>query len=306
MLSLFVCSFGAFAQIKVDGNGNVGIKTTGNLTSNLTVNGEVRILSTATPDWGSAFKTTVSNKDACAYHLYNNYSNEDVFYVIGEGKVWCKLGLYTGSDINMKQDITEIESPLKLITQLHGVKYKYKDDKELDKTKLEERIGLIAQEVEKVVPQAVSVMQDSSKAIAYTDLIGLLVEAIKEQQAQISALNAQITSIEENCCNNNTKNASITTEIHNSNTANSAQLDQNIPNPFSKETKIGCFIPDGSISSVLHIYNMQGTQLQQYNLKGNGKQEVPINGNSFVPGMYLYTLVIDGKEIDTKRMIITN
>jgi hypothetical protein len=50
----------------------VGIKTTGSLTSNLTVNGEMRIVSTATPDWGSAIKTTVSTKDACAYHLYNN------------------------------------------------------------------------------------------------------------------------------------------------------------------------------------------------------------------------------------------
>ena len=50
---------------------------------------------------------------------------------------------------------------------------------------------------------------------------------------------------------------------------------------------------------------MQGTQLQQYNLTAKGKQEITINGNSFVPGMYLYSLVIDGKEIDTKRMILT-
>lgn len=88
----------------------------------------------------------------------------------------------------MKQDIKEIESPLKLVTQLHGVKYKYKDDKELDKSKLDERMGLIAQEVEKVVPEVVKEMNDGSKAIAYTDLIGLLVEAVKEQQIQIDEL----------------------------------------------------------------------------------------------------------------------
>ena len=50
---------------------------------------------------------------------------------------------------------------------------------------------------------------------------------------------------------------------------------------------------------------MNGTQLQQYNISGKGKQSVMIDGNSFQPGMYLYALVIDGQEDDTKRMILT-
>lgn len=44
---------------------------------------------------------------------------------------------------------------------------------------------------------------------------------------------------------------------------------------------------------------------QQYNINGKGKQTVAINGNSLAAGMYLYSLVIDGKEVDTKRMILT-
>jgi len=40
-------------------------------------------------------------------------------------------------------------------------------------------------------------------------------------------------------------------------------------------------------------------------MNGKGKQSVTINGNSLQPGMYLYALVIDGKEVDTKRMILT-
>jgi hypothetical protein len=46
-------------------------------------------------------------------------------------------------------------------------------------------------------------------------------------------------------------------------------------------------------------------ELQQYSINGKGKQSVTINGNSLEPGMYLYSLVIDGKEVDTKRMILT-
>jgi len=308
VLGFMTLSFGTFAQIKVDSNGNVGIKTTGTLTRNLTVNGEVQITSTSTPDWASAFMTTVSSKDASAYDLHSNYYNQDVFYVVGEGYLWCRLGSYTGSDINMKEDIKDIASPLNLVTQLHGVTYKYKDDKEADKTKLNKRMGLIAQEVEKIVPEVVKEMKDGSKAIAYNDLIGLLVEGMKEQQTQIEELKSQITSIEENCCKTIMKSASIATEITNNIniTEGKAQLNQNVPNPFSKETKIGFFIPEGSNSSVLYIYNMQGTQLQQYNINNKGDQEVIINGNSFVPGMYLYSLIVDSKEIDTKRMILTN
>jgi hypothetical protein len=46
-------------------------------------------------------------------------------------------------------------------------------------------------------------------------------------------------------------------------------------------------------------------QLQQYNVNGKGKQTITISGNSLEPGMYLYALVVDGKEVDTKRMILT-
>ena len=84
-----------------------------------------------------------------------------------------------------------------------------------------------------------------------------------------------------------------------------AILYQNVPNPFNKETRIGCFIPEGSVTSILYIYNMNGTQLQQYIINGQGKQSVTINGSSFESGMYLYALVIDGREVDTKRMILT-
>ncbi len=56
---------------------------------------------------------------------------------------------------------------------------------------------------------------------------------------------------------------------------------------------------------MLYIYNMNGTQLQQYSINGLSKQSVTISGSSFEPGMYLYALAIDGREVDTKRMILT-
>jgi len=56
---------------------------------------------------------------------------------------------------------------------------------------------------------------------------------------------------------------------------------------------------------MLYIYNINGNQLQKNNLNGQGKQSLTINVSSFEPEIYLYALVINGKKVDTKRMILT-
>jgi len=101
------------------------------------------------------------------------------------------------------------------------------------------------------------------------------------------------------------KSGSLSTATNEVNNENIPTLDQNIPNPFSNETRIGCFIPATAGKADLYIYNLIGVQLQQNAINGKGKQTVTISGYSLEPGMYLYTLVIDGKEVDTKRMILT-
>lgn len=193
---------------------------------------------------------------------------------------------------------------------MKGVSYTFTPKKDslfakFNKGKVNRHFGFIAQDFQKIYPDLVYEDSLGYLSIDYISVIPLLVEALKVQQSQIEALKNQVATIEVNCCNNSLKSASIATGTTNDLAENKAQLDQNIPNPFSQETKIGCYIPEGSSTSVLYIYNMNGTQLQQYNINGKGKQSVTINGNSFVPGMYLYALVIDGKEVDTKRMILT-
>ncbi|MDP3912418.1 MAG: tail fiber domain-containing protein [Bacteroidota bacterium] len=231
--------------------------------------------------------------------------------------------LRISSDERFKTDIKPISSSIEKLLKLEGVSYKMKKSKpseyNLDEIKDQvkyqtaiaemslqdsitstDRYGFIAQELMEVYPELVDQDKEGYLNIDYIGLIPILVEAIKELQERVE-------TIENNCCNKDAsmKSASITSGTTNDLTENKARLDQNIPNPFSNETKIGCYIPDGSGTSVLYIYNMNGAQLQQYSINGKGKQTLPINGNSFQPGMYLYALVIDGKEVDTKRMILT-
>jgi hypothetical protein len=60
-----------------------------------------------------------------------------------------------------------------------------------------------------------------------------------------------------------------------------------------------------SINICLFICNMTGTLLKTITVNQKGAGNVTINGNEFVAGMYLYSLVCDGKIVDTKQMLLT-
>ena len=86
-----------------------------------------------------------------------------------------------------KKDIQKIEGALALVDQLRGVTYRWKADDRSD-------IGLIAEEVGAVLPEIVEFEENGidARSVDYTSLVPLLIEAIKEQQAQINTLQAQI------------------------------------------------------------------------------------------------------------------
>jgi len=246
-------------------------------------------------DWGSGLRVTVPTGNGCAYHL--TYAGHDVFFVCAQGYTWSKVqGYYGASDIRFKENIKKIDSPLSKVLKLSGVSFDYKDAKNPEG----QRLGLIAQDVQKIVPGIVKTMQDSSLAISYSDLIPLLIEAVKEQQIQIEAL--------KKVNGNNSgslKSASEPTLLETTESIALAYLDQNAPNPFSQTTQIGYYLPDAVQKATLYVYDMNGMQLKTIPINQKGKGSITINGSELRPGMYLYTLIADGKEIDTKRMILT-
>ncbi len=83
------------------------------------------------------------------------------------------------------------------------------------------------------------------------------------------------------------------------------KLYQNTPNPFNQDTQIKYFIPENVGVAQLCIYNLQGTQIRQILITQRGEDSQWISGSELVAGIYLYALIVDGKEVDTKRMILT-
>jgi len=85
------------------------------------------------------------------------------------------------SDERLKSDITILNNALDRVIMLRGVSYKFTDTGKAS-------IGLIAQEVESVVPEVVTTKEDGYKTINYGTMVGLLVEAIKELKQEIQEL----------------------------------------------------------------------------------------------------------------------
>jgi hypothetical protein len=107
-----------------------------------------------------------------------------------------------GSDIRLKKNIEPLTNSLDKVLQLQGVKYDWTEE---NKNKRQATIGLIAQEVEKVVPEVVVEydMYSDLKDIKYSHLTALLIEAVKEQQEQINSLKQTVQELStklENCC----------------------------------------------------------------------------------------------------------
>lgn len=99
------------------------------------------------------------------------------------GTTFSTNGFVSYSDARLKTNVKEIESAISLVLQLRGVRYD-----RIDIPDDERHVGLIAQEVEAVLPEVVKTDASGMKSIAYSDVVAVLVQAVKEQHDQISAL----------------------------------------------------------------------------------------------------------------------
>jgi hypothetical protein len=186
---------------------------------------------------------------------------------------------------------------------LRPISFDYKNEPVTLNDKKLKNIGLIAQEVETIFPEVVSFSEVGKiKMINYDMLIPVLIKAIQEQQSTIENLQAEIKNLTSG--KGDIKGANISVDVEEVMSGIST-LEQNAPNPFSQTTVIKYYLPEAS-RATLFIYNMNGLQIKSIQITQMGNGSVTINGSELRPGLYLYTLIADGKEVDTKRMILTD
>lgn len=197
VLCFAALSFSAFAQIKVASNGYVGINQA-SPTYNLDWYGTGRFLSS----YGSIIFDNTGYGSVATIRPLDDWNgtlgrSDKRFNMLYADHVIAR-DLEETSDETLKENIKSLDSSLEKIKKLRGVKYDLKkdyiktDDPKIIANFEEERkneIGFLAQELMKVFPEVVFLDTTSNLySVSYTRLVPVLVEAIKEQQAQIDEL----------------------------------------------------------------------------------------------------------------------
>lgn len=273
-------------------NGNVCIGTRYG-TAKLTVKGpNIILVSSSNSNYSQLeFGVVAVNPSIRANNTVTFYKRDNSGYA----NIECGT-LTQSSDSTLKTNIKKIDGDvLSKICKLDGYTYNWKSDKDG-----QVQVGFIAQEVEKIFPELVETIDSSNvKLMSYIGMIPYLLEAIKEQQAQIEELKDQLN---DSYGSAELKSYSIFDE---ESTEASASLSQNKPNPFSSETRIEMFVPQSVANATLYVYDLQGKQVKAVAVIGRGATFETIHGSELQAGLYIYSLVTDGKLIGSKQMVLT-
>ncbi len=209
--------------------------------------------------------------------------------------------LVVTSDKKYKTDIERMGSSLEKIMELNPVEY-YWDSKRYPEKGFDyiKHSGFIAQELEKVLPNTVIIDDKGDYAVDYISMIPVLTKGMQEQQAIIESQNSKIQSLEERLRILEANSTGITDK-----TKTVAELFQNNPNPFRGYTTISYRLPESFTKASMAIYDLNGRLLKTYELDTRSEGEVHVDATELAAGMYLYSLVVDGAEVATKRMILS-
>jgi len=263
------------------------------------------------------------------------------FYAgVFDGSVYTFGSYYSSSDQNLKKNIQDVKDAMSVINKLKPKNYEFRTDEKFAYLNLPKgtHYGLIAQDLEEVLPNLVkeSPMEISSKAdepikprlhdgkastaateqkvtkveaekkdimnikgVNYEELIPIIIKGMQEQDAKIEALTQLVNKLQGSTLSSGSQNNIVA----NFGSLSTASLDQNIPNPANNRTSIHYTIPESSSKASLNITDNKGNPVKQIQLnKSNGV--VNIETSALSAGTYSYSLIVDGKQIETKKMVI--
>ena len=242
------------------------------------------------------------------------------------------------SDAKLKENVNRIDNAIELIKEIQPKTFNYKSS-EYPSMSLptNKQYGMIAQEVEVILPELIKNVNhpatlDSAGNIIYAEVdyktldykafIPILLQGIKEQQSQIDSMqlinNNYQSQLDSIFAILNNLPVGLTggakTANHNSQAltiknielgGNTVVLEQNVPNPFAEQTTINYFIPDDVKFAQVIFYDNLGRIIKTVDITEKGGGQLNVFANNLGNGIYSYSLVVDGKVTDTKKMMRT-
>lgn len=275
------------------------------------------------------------------YFTYGNAINKTIaFYDPNLGNkfsfncdVWAN-GVKLTSDRRLKNNISNIDNSLSKLLALQGVSYTLRSitnstlsmpnavsgsmtekeirdkaffdkwDKEQEAiANTKQHIGFVAQDLREIFPELVDEDKNGYLSVDYIGLIPVIVESMKEMQSTIDLQNQKISELEATIADNEPQTRAAGDYSYSS--PDAPKLFDCTPNPFNSQTEIRYIIPAEAKNAQICIYNMAGELKRKYDLREeNGK--IIVSSSGLNPGMFLYALIVDGKVIDTKKMVVAN
>lgn len=316
----FICLVSS-AQIKMHATGHVSFQST-------TYVGGVQIDSLGKTSFepnltGSGVSLTQTKVQSPLVRAWNvKYIGDptimpnNLFYVTGLGEAYAQAHYVINPQLGGERGALPIENASEMLSRLNGY---YFDNHALDGFEpdfvdnpniapeavagmmrdlaIDKSLGLFAADLEAVLPEAIRHDPEGMVYINYSAIVPVLVEAFKEQQRTIELLQKEIADLK----NGRKEMCGIEKQEENRNI-----LYQNTPNPTNSSTTIECSIDSRFSKASVAVYDLNGTQIKECPVYHQGRNTVTVEANEFKPGIYMYSLLVDGKLIDTKRMVITS
>jgi len=228
----------------------------------------------------------------------------------------------SGSDRRLKADIKEYTGGLDEILKINPITFNYNGSGGIKATD-KPIVGVVAQEFQKVAPYAVSTFKhveykttksatgiESEVPVKEEEFLQvdngpikyMLVNAIKEQQSMIQAQAERIAQLEEAISSFGSVDQFNSTNVTLTG-FDLAELNQNRPNPFNGQTSIDYIIPTDSKSAKITIFGSNGQILKTLDIEHVGKGTLEVSADDLPSGSYSYQLTIDGRSVETRKMI---
>jgi hypothetical protein len=257
--------------------------------------------------FGGFFKARLlAGCNGLAMGVYGEGDSYAGFFV---GKVHITGNLTGPSDIMLKENVTLLNSMMGKIKLLRPSSFTFKTTT-YPGMHLPEgaQMGVIAQELETVFPELVETAAGvrstdadggvvteipDHKTVNYLQLIPVLIAGMQEQQQQIEQLQAQVKAL----------GGRVAPATPNAEDKNAVVLNQNVPNPFAESTLISFNIPEQTKLAQLQITTLDGKPVKTVRLNQTGPGTVRVYGSDLGSGVYMYTLLADGKVLETKKMV---
>ncbi len=284
--NIFIGSLAGRSNINGNANVFIGVNAGKNVTSasnKLYIqNGEENETPLIYGDFTSG-SVAIGNANASGYKLY---VSGDAFTT----GLWVSNGMAGFA----KSKVQPIENALDKINEINSA-ISTSTVKKADKTTTQTQYAINADDLQKVFPELVK-QNNNDIAINYQGLIPVLVEAMKELKEQNKSLQQQIDALK-----NSESNQGSSQEVS---VTSGFKLAQNIPNPFESVTTIQYYIPEGYRGASIQIFDGNGTMVKSYTSLTSGDGEITVD-NIFLPaGIYHYSLIVNGKVMASKKMVI--